>query len=104
MLPIHQELIKGNKQILIYSGDVDGAVPTPGTEAWTSALMGVNSATEYYVPWYYNDVEGVQVGGFKTVYEGLTFITIRGAGHMVPQYQPAAAFNFFNRWINGQPI
>ena len=30
-----------------------------------------------------------------------SFVTIRLAGHMVPQFQPMNAFNFFEMFISG---
>jgi len=104
MLPIYQELMKYDLNILIYSGDVDGAVPFVGTDAWTSSLFSASDINTYWAPWSVQDAAGPQVGGFKTEYTGLTFITIRGAGHMVPQYQPVAALHFFSNFISGQPI
>ncbi|GJM97364.1 hypothetical protein PR202_ga14286 [Eleusine coracana subsp. coracana] len=37
--------------------------------------------------WVFSD----QVGGFTVLYDGLTFVTIRGAGHMVPMITPVLA-------------
>ena len=34
----------------------------------------------------------------------LTFVTIKDAGHMVPQYQPERALEFFSRWLTGGPF
>lgn len=102
MLTIYPELIKANLQILIYSGDVDGRVPFTGTAAWVDSLQ--QPLQDYWVQWYFNDDEGLQTGGFKTVYEGIQFITIRGAGHMVPQFAPAAALTFFSKFLQGIDI
>lgn len=33
-----------------------------------------------------------------------TFITIKEAGHMVPQYQPQRALAFFRRWLANEPF
>lgn len=45
------------------------------------------------------------LGGFKTEYErNLTFITVRGVGHMVPQWQPKGALYFFGQFLKNQPI
>jgi len=43
---------------------------------------------------------GEQIAGYKTVYEhNFTFQTVKGAGHMVPQYQPQRALDLFSRFI-----
>jgi carboxypeptidase C (cathepsin A) len=40
------------------------------------------------------------MGGFVTRYEGdFDYLTIRGSGHMVPQYKPKAALAFLNAWL-----
>ena len=33
------------------------------------------------------------------VYDGLTFVTVRGAGHMVPSTQPAQALELFRHFL-----
>lgn len=42
-----------------------------------------------------------QVGGYAVEYENLIFVTVRGAGHFVPSYQPGRAFTMFSSFING---
>jgi hydroxymandelonitrile lyase/serine carboxypeptidase-like clade 2 len=37
-------------------------------------------------------------------YEGLTFVTIRGAGHAVPQHRPAQALVLFQHFLQGEPM
>jgi carboxypeptidase C (cathepsin A) len=47
-----------------------------------------------------------QVGGYATVYSvpnathNFQFVTVKGSGHMVPQYQPALALAMLTRYIN----
>ncbi|GJP44708.1 hypothetical protein CLOM_g4067 [Closterium sp. NIES-68] len=41
------------------------------------------------------------VGGWVTRYKGLTFVTVRGAGHAVPLSQPASAFTIFGHFLRG---
>ena len=41
-----------------------------------------------------------QVGGYITEYQGLNFTTVRGAGHMVPQWKPEAAYHMFVKTLN----
>ncbi|KVI01981.1 Peptidase S10, serine carboxypeptidase [Cynara cardunculus var. scolymus] len=42
------------------------------------------------------------VGGYVVGYENLTFVTIRGAGHFVPSYQPARGLAFFSSFLEGK--
>ncbi len=45
-----------------------------------------------------------QVGGYVEVYEGLTFSTVRNAGHMVPYTQAERAYYMFSHWIHGKNL
>jgi carboxypeptidase C (cathepsin A) len=101
-LDIYQKLMSKNYKILVYSGDTDGRVPFTGTVAWINSLnLQVNSL---WKPWFIKDWEGTQVAGYVTQYEGLTFATIKGAGHMVPQFKPQAALKMFENFIAGKPL
>ncbi|KAI3785325.1 hypothetical protein L1987_44441 [Smallanthus sonchifolius] len=44
----------------------------------------------------------LKVGGFVVGYQNLTFVTIRGAGHFVPTYQPARGLVFFSSFLEGK--
>jgi hypothetical protein len=48
--------------------------------------------------------ENLQVGGYVTVYDKLTFSTVRGAGHMVPYTEPARALHLVKSFINKTPL
>lgn len=37
-------------------------------------------------------------------YEGLTFVTVRGAGHEVPLHRPEQAFLLFKQFLQGEPM
>ena len=55
--------------------------------------------------WHAWMADSANVGGYANVYEGdFTFATVRGAGHMVPQTQPAAALVLFQRFLAGEPF
>ena len=42
------------------------------------------------------------MGGYVVRYKGnFDFLTIRGAGHMVPTNKPRATFTFIKAWIDG---
>lgn len=45
-----------------------------------------------------------QVGGWTEVYDGLTFATVRGAGHEVPLFQPHRAFVLFKSFLAGKEL
>lgn len=42
-----------------------------------------------------------QVGGYLEAYKGLLLITVRGAGHTVPSYQPQRALTLFSSFLDG---
>ena len=44
----------------------------------------------------------MQVGGYVVGYKGLTLITVRGAGHMVPSYQPERALDMISYFLRGE--
>ncbi|KAI3773679.1 hypothetical protein L1987_48209 [Smallanthus sonchifolius] len=44
----------------------------------------------------------MHVGGYVVGYQNLTFVTISGAGHFVPSYQPAHGLAFFSSFLEGK--
>jgi serine carboxypeptidase-like clade 1 len=85
-------------RMVFYSGDTDGAVPTWGSKQWIAQLDW--KVTEEWRPW---TTDG-QVSGYIERYEGLDFVTIKGVGHMAPQWAKPATTQFFSRWISGQTV
>lgn len=79
--------------MLVYSGDIDAIVPVTGSRRWIESLQ-----LPVRRPWHQWHVDG-QVAGFEVQYEGLTFATVRGAGHMVPYTQPGRAAALFRRFL-----
>ncbi|XP_034023271.1 lysosomal protective protein [Thalassophryne amazonica] len=88
-------------RILIYNGDVDMACNFMGDEWFVESLQ--QQVVVMRRPWLYMDEEGQQVGGFVKEFENIAFLTVKGAGHMVPAEKPGAAFTVFSRFINKQP-
>ena len=43
-----------------------------------------------------------QVGGWRVDYDGLSFVIIRGSGHMVPTHQPERALHLFATFLYGE--
>lgn len=103
MMPVYQFLINGSKtigskalDILVYSGDNDAICATLGTQQWIWDLG--YAVKEEWAPW--NDAEG-QLAGFLTKFDGFSFATVHGAGHMVPQTRPAQALELFTAFLLG---
>jgi hypothetical protein len=43
------------------------------------------------------------MGGYVTRYEkDFDFLTIRGSGHMVPEYKPKVTLEFLEKWLKGE--
>ena len=84
--PLYAELID-TYQMLIYSGDSDACVPYVGTQAWTRGLN--YNVTDDWHQWLSKPSyeQGLHKAGYAITYDKFQFITINGAGHMVPQYQ-----------------
>ncbi|CAL1412331.1 unnamed protein product [Linum trigynum] len=99
MMKYHRNLTLKGYRALIFSGDHDMCVPFTGSEAWTRA-MGYKIFDKWR-PWISNG----EVAGYTQGYENnLTFLTIKGAGHTVPEYKPKEALNFYSRFLAGKAI
>ncbi|KAF3435117.1 hypothetical protein FNV43_RR22204 [Rhamnella rubrinervis] len=99
MIKYHKNLTSRGYRALIFSGDHDMCVPFTGSEAWTRSV-GYKIVDEWR-PWTSNG----QVAGYTQGYDyNLTFLTVKGAGHTVPEYKPREALQFYSRFLAGQPI
>ncbi|KAF8388538.1 hypothetical protein HHK36_027213 [Tetracentron sinense] len=99
MIKYHRNLTIRGYRALIFSGDHDMCVPYTGSEAWTRSL-GYKVVDEWR-PWTSNG----QVAGYIQGYENnLSFLTVKGSGHTVPEYKPREALDFYGRWLAGKPI
>ncbi|CAN1274550.1 Serine carboxypeptidase-like 2 [Linum perenne] len=95
----HMYLSTKGFRSLIYSGDHDLVVPSMGTQDWIRALN--YSIVEDWRSWH---VDG-QVAGYTRAYSnGMRFATVKGAGHIAPEYKQLECSAMFKRWINEEPI
>lgn len=98
ILPLYRKLIEGGLRIWIYSGDADGRVPVIGSRYCAEALnLPVKSP---WRSWYHRQ----QVGGRIVEYEGLTLVTVRGAGHLVPLNKPSEALALIYSYLSGKNL
>ncbi|GKD01483.1 serine carboxypeptidase 24-like protein [Tanacetum coccineum] len=98
MLPTYKKLIAADYRIWIFSGDTDANLPVTATR-YSLSHLNLTVKTRWY-PWYSNG----QVGGWTEVYDGLTFATVRGAGHEVPLLQPERALLLFQSFLAGKNL
>ncbi|XP_051146958.1 uncharacterized protein LOC127262351 [Andrographis paniculata] len=96
VLPVIKELMAGGISVWIYSGDTDGRVPVTSAK-YSVKKLGAAVKTPWR-PWYYDG----EVGGYAVGYENVSFVTVRGAGHFVPSYQPGRALALFSAFLSGK--
>lgn len=89
VLALYAPLMK-NYRILVYSGDVDSSVNYQGTQRWINSLE--LPVVSEWKEWFASDGQNA---GFIKVYQNLTYLTIRGAGHMVTFLSLFFIFNIF---------
>jgi len=102
---LYPELLKEIK-LLVFSGDADACVPYIGTQSWISSLesQGVIRESSPWSPWYTSN--RVAPAGYTSRYDvpgsqhDLTFTTVRLAGHMVPKFNPEAAFTIIATFLS----
>ena len=89
-------LMKQGLRILIYSGDSDAVVPYNGNQLWIRDLK-----LETIEPWrsWRVDNDPDNIAGYVVKYNGLTFCTIKGTGHMAPMWKPKESFYMFSKFL-----
>ncbi|EGG16126.1 hypothetical protein DFA_09151 [Cavenderia fasciculata] len=103
----YQTLLQAGLHVLVYSGDLDSCVPYLGTSLCVEQL-GYPILNKWQ-PWTFKDEEGFeQVAGYQISYDSssahpkstLTYATVKGAGHMVPQYKPKESLLLVTQFIS----
>ena len=91
-------LLKNNARVMIYNGQDDFVVNTPGVLNYLNSLswdsIGNWKRTRKQV-W---TIRG-EVKGWAKVFNNLWFVLVNHAGHMVPTDQPDAAFNMLGHFV-----
>jgi carboxypeptidase C (cathepsin A) len=105
MMPVWKEvMIKSNHKlkIMVYSGDDDSVCATLGTQQWMWSMDMTPKSGEYWSPWKFDNSEDQgQTAGFITKFEeGMSFATVHGAGHMVPQTRPAQSLQLMSMFVS----
>ncbi|PAV87210.1 hypothetical protein WR25_18873 isoform A [Diploscapter pachys] len=98
MAPFIKKIVNNHVRVILYYGDVDMACNFMMGQQFAAGL-GLKRRLGK-TPWKYDK----QIGGFKTVYNGLQFVTIRGAGHMAPQWRAPQMFYMVQQFLLNHPI
>jgi hypothetical protein len=86
--------------VLAYSGDTDASVSTIGTRKWIDSLD--LELTNPWRPWRIEE-SSTNIAGFAVDYaDKLTFVTIKGTGHMSIQWKRAEGTAMFKKFISGE--
>lgn len=97
----------GKYRILIYNGDTDMACDYVADSTAMNQVQAPVDPNEAWVPWLLDAEGGAQTVGFITSYQtepGMHFLTVKGAGHMVPQWKPQVAYAMMDRFLNRKDI
>ncbi|XP_012699348.2 serine carboxypeptidase 2 [Setaria italica] len=97
MVPTISWLVDNGLRVWLYSGDMDDVCPITATRY---SVQDLNlTITKPWRPWY---APANEVGGYIQQHEGgFTFASVRGAGHMVPSFQPKRSLVLFHSFLKG---
>jgi carboxypeptidase C (cathepsin A) len=94
--PVYGDLLDAGYSVTIYNGLRDTAVPAQGAEKWIQTVGNatiVSARRKWSAPSVGgSSTTGDQVAGYVTRYaSGVQFVTVVGAGHLMPAERPASA-------------
>ncbi|CAH2044144.1 unnamed protein product [Thlaspi arvense] len=98
MLPTLRTLVSAGLRVWVFSGDTDGRIPVTATR-YSLKKLGLKTVQDW-TPWYTK----LQVGGWTVEYDGLTFVTVRGAGHQVPTFKPREALQLVRHFLANKKL
>jgi len=127
MIDFYRYIAPKLQTTIVFNGDVDPCVSYEGTRTAIEKVGFAMLPGGAYRPWFYDKTAaamktlvekpclfgpnlelldaGSQMGGQIVNYEhNLSFATVHGSGHMVPQFRPQAAERLLNRLLTGSPF
>jgi len=96
-------LLERGVRALIYVGTYDWICNWVGNEAFTLAMEWSGQAQFVQQPLKEWTVDGKTAGKIRSA-GGLSFVTVDGAGHMVPYDKPREALELIDRWLKEEDI
>lgn len=106
MMPVYESLY-GKIKMLVMSGDDDAVCATRGTQQW---IWDTNrTVVSEWAPWTMEDGPGCpggpackQTAGYAVKFDGLTFVTVHGAGHLVPATRPVQGLEVLRKFLGDE--
>ena len=97
---LYKEIWSMNDELytMVYNGDVDAGINFLVSQ-WFVDNFSLPIVKDYG-EWFLNE----QVGGWRVYYDKIAFVTVRGAGHMVPQYRPKESLKMFEYFIQNKTL
>jgi carboxypeptidase C (cathepsin A) len=96
-------ILASNVTVLVYSGMVDFICNYYGGRNWTASMPWPGQSAFQNAPYQEWSVNGTLAGYVKAA-QGLTFLEVLAAGHMVPMDQPVNALDMVRRFLANQPF
>ena len=95
----YRNLTNANLEALVYCADLDMNVPHLGTQYWINSFN--TSIRDKWRAWF---VDG-QVAGYTEVHKTkedhyLTYVIVKGAGHVAQTFKPKEVYHLINRWFS----
>lgn len=117
VLPVYSNVLRNTSlRVLVYNADADPAINSFVTQDkyfdYFASLGGnadadTDAAITQSAPWRAWTVDGRKyMGGYVTDYANgqFKFATVRGSGHMVPEFKPAPALAMLDAFVRGKPF
>ncbi|WKX94795.1 hypothetical protein Q1695_011789 [Nippostrongylus brasiliensis] len=98
MAPFVRKIVGANVRVLLYYGDTDMTCNFMVGQQFSNEL-GLKRILGK-APWKF----GRQIAGFKTTFDGLTFITVKGAGHLAAQWRAPQMQYAIGQFLLNRPI
>ncbi|THV00557.1 alpha/beta-hydrolase [Dendrothele bispora CBS 962.96] len=96
-------LLERGIRVLIYAGTYDWQCNWVSNKLWVDGLEWSGKKDYGNAPWKDWYVGGKKAGEVKST-PLLSFVTIRGAGHMVPHDKPEESLTMVAKWLEGQSL
>jgi len=105
MMSVYQGLF-GKIKMLVMSGDDDTVCSTHGTQEWIwnmnrTIISDWNRWTMEDGPGCPNGPACTQTAGYSVKFDGFSFVTVHGAGHLVPATRPVQGLEVLRKFLNG---